>query len=266
MTWLDKAERHWGRFAIPNLTFWIMIGQVLFFALGLFTTFPIDALTLEPHAVLGGQVWRLITFLFVPDVREPSIWLIFGWILLFMYGNALEGTWGEFRFNLFIWIGVAATGIAAIAGYLLFDAMYSQQYELPVYELPNAFLLASIFLAFAALNPNFELLVFFILPVKVKWLAWLTWVYFAYIVIAAPLPFKLLVLGATVNLGLFFGKGVFGNIKARQRRVSFEKKRVAEAEEPFHTCAVCGLTDKDDPDMDFVYEDGKGYCRDHVPQ
>ncbi len=256
MIWLDKLEKHFGRLAVPNLTFWIIMGQVLFYGLGLFTSFPVEVLTLRPAEVLNGQVWRLVTFIFVPDTRVISVWMIFKWYMLYLYGSALEGYWGEFRFNLFVWIGVVATGCMAILG--LFVAGYN-------FEVPNTILLASLLLAFAALNPEFEILLFFF-PVKMKWVGWFTWAMFALTLLTGPIPLKLIVVSAVVNLVLFFGKDVFGSFKARQRRKSYEKKRAAEEAEPFHTCAVCGLTDKDDPDMDFVYEDGKGYCSKHVPE
>lgn len=255
MRWLDILERRFGRVAIPNLIFWIVIGQVLFYGLGIFTTFPVDALTLQPGKVLQGEVWRLATFLFVPEIRVISIWVIFVWYLLFIYGSALESSWGEFRFNLFILIGVIGTSAAALIGYLA--APFAG-------EVPIWYLMSSIFLAFAALNPNFELLLFFILPIKVKWLAWLVWAIFALHFLSGPLPIKLLVLAAVLNLALFFGKDLLNSVKASQRRKAHERKREALAEEPFHRCSVCGITDKDDPGMDFVYEDGKGYCREHA--
>lgn len=255
MTWIDKLEKRFGRFGIPNLIYWIVISQVFFYALGLFTTFPVDALTLQPSEVMQGQVWRLFTFLFVPEIRVLSFWVLFAWYLLFLYGQALEGEWGAFRFTFFVFIGTVATAIAAIVGYLIFP--FSG-------EVPTTFLLASIFLAFAARNPNFELLLFFILPVKVKWLAWLTWAMFALTFITGIIPIKLVVAAACVNLVLFFGKSLFTNVKATQRRKAHEKQRAVEAEEPFHQCVICGITDKQDPDMQFVYDGGEGYCEKHA--
>ncbi|WOO42856.1 hypothetical protein [Rubellicoccus peritrichatus] len=255
MTWLDKLEKRFGRIAIPNLIYWIVLSQVLFYGLGLFTTFPVEALTLQPSEIFKGQVWRLLTFLFVPEIRVLSFWVIFAWYLLFIYGQALEGEWGEFRFNLFVFIGTAATAIAAMVGYLI------QPF---IGEVPTTYLFFSIFLAFAARNPNFELLLFFVLPVKVKWLAWLTWGILALTFITGSLATKLVVVAACVNLLLFFGKSLFTSVKATQRRKAFERERAVEAEEPFHRCVICGLTDKDDPDMDFVYDSGNGYCEKHA--
>lgn len=248
-------ERRFGRLAVPNLIFWVVIGQVFFYGLGLFTTFPVEALTLNPHEILKGQVWRLATFLFVPEIRHVSVWVIFAWFLLFLYGRALEAEWGEFRFSFFVLIGTVATALAAMLGYFIqpFGG-----------ELPNWYLLTAIFLAFAARNPNFELMLFFVLPVKVKWLAWLTLAMFALNFILGPIQIKLLIAAACVNLVLFFGKDVITGAQSKQRRKAYEKKREAEAEEPFHTCTICGLTDRDDPDMDFIYADGEGFCRDHA--
>jgi len=255
MTWLDKLERRFGRVAVPNLIYWIVIGQILFYGLGLFTNFPVGARTLKPAGIMQGEVWRLVTFLFVPEIRQISIWIVFAWLLLMLYGRELEAVWGNFRFNLFVFIGTAATALAALVGYFI---------QPHPYELPNWYLLTSLFLAFAALNPDFQLMLFFVLPVKVKWLAWFVWALFAYNFLLGPIQIKLLVAAACVNLVLFFGKGLFQNAQATQRRRKFQKTQMAEAEAPFHTCIICGLTDHDDPDMDFIYANGEGYCRDHA--
>ena len=247
----ERLEKRLRPFVIPNLIIWIILGQVLFYGLGIFSNFPIDALTLQPAAILHGEVWRIATFIFVPGFRVITIWVIFAWYLLYMYGSALETQWGEFRFNMFILLGVVLTTVASLLGYFIspFGGAVS-----------NSYFLFTLFLAFAILNPDFELLIFFILPVKVKWLAWLACAGYLYVFILGPLVLKLIILGSFGNLAFFFGKDLMQSVKAGQRRI---KNKAPEKAEPFHKCEVCGVTDVDDSDMEFLYRDGKGYCKKH---
>ncbi|MBC2595492.1 hypothetical protein H5P28_14595 [Ruficoccus amylovorans] len=249
MTVLDRLERRFGGLAIKNLTLWIIIGQVVVYGLISLGNFPPERLTLIPGLVLQGEVWRVFTFLFFPPSSSP-IFLLIAWYVFFMLGRALEGTWGEFRFNLFIFVGALATIAASFAA--------------PDQVATNAFLATSVFLAFAYLFPNFEFLLFFVLPVKVKWLAALTWALYAFEFIGGTASNRLMVLAATANFFLFFGGEILRRGKAAKRRQVYEQKQRVEAEKPFHLCCICGATDKTKPDDQFYYRDGRGYCESHV--
>lgn len=248
MDLFQKAERHLGRYAIPNLSFWIMIGQVLVYGLALFTNFPTDALYLEPALVLQGEVWRLFTFIFDPPAAHP-VFLAFVWYFFYMMGSALEQTWGDFRYNCFIALGLCAT--AAVA------------FIFPYATATNAFLMSSVFLAFAFLNPNFEILLFFIIPIRIKWLALFTWVLYGITIVLGTLPSKLSVLAATFNFFVFFGRDLVLSLKGQQRRRRFEAQRKGEAEEAFHRCTICGATDRSHPERSFAYKNGIGFCEEH---
>jgi len=256
--WVDKLERRWGKYAIANLTFWIMVCQIAVWGFGLFTNFPVESLALVPEDVLRGQIWRLFTFLFIPPIQEISFWLIFIWYLFYFFGSTLEKEWGEFRYNLFIFVGLAATVVASMVTLLIVPEGFWGQ----VGGVPNSYLLTSVTLAFAILFPNFELLLFFILPVKIKWIAWFTLAMWALSAGPSPLAW-LLIFAALLNIGVFFGGNFIRSRQASQRRQKFERERKAEQGGAFHTCVICGKTDVDDPDMEFAYKDGQGYCRDH---
>src|SRR5713226_1799983 len=121
----------------------------------------VERLILDPAAIRAGQWWRAVTFLFVPPPMNP-FFLVFWLLLIYQFAQALENAWGEFRFFVFYLIGAAATVLAAL---------------LVLHEpLGNVSLNTSLFLAFATLYPDVELLIFFILPIKVKYLAWFVWV------------------------------------------------------------------------------------------
>jgi len=101
LNWIDRLERKYSRFAIKNLTKYLIIGTAFVFIISLFDDFRyIEALlTLEPSLVMKGQIWRLVTFVFVPFVG--SFWIIFVLYIFYVFGTALERYWGSFRFNLY---------------------------------------------------------------------------------------------------------------------------------------------------------------------
>jgi hypothetical protein len=160
----DYLEKKFRRFAIPNITLYLITGQVVLFVLNLVGQFDLAFTLLIPELVREGQWWRLIAFIFTPPAAHP-VFIIFAWYLFYLMGNALEGHWGTFRFNLFLLVGYTVT----VAVSFLF----------PAYPATNIFIAGSVFLAFAFLYPDFEILIFFILPVKVKWLALITWIGYA---------------------------------------------------------------------------------------
>jgi hypothetical protein len=168
MSLLDKLERALGRFAIPNLSLYLVIGQVFVLLAYLFEKLELRWILFYPAFVTEGQWWRVITFMFIPPfVPRPNdylslVFLAFAWSLFYTMGSALEHFWGTFRFNAFLFISYALTvGFAFLT---------------PGSVVTNTFILLSVFLAFAYVNPDYELILFFILPVKVKWLALISWV------------------------------------------------------------------------------------------
>jgi len=162
---LDFLERRLGRFAITHATLYLIIGQVFVCLSALLGLLDLRQFVLVPALVVNGEPWRLITFLFFPPPVNFSsmmslVFLPFAWWIFYLMGTALENYWGAFRYNVFLLLGVVLTiGAAFLA---------------PMSPVTNAFIAGSVFLAFAWLNPDFELALFFILPVKIKWLALLT--------------------------------------------------------------------------------------------
>jgi len=252
MGWIDKLERKLRRLAIPNVTVYLILGQVLFFIFVLSGRFILDRVVLIPVRVLAGEWWRLITFLFIPPLTNP-IFAFFAWYLFYLMGSALESRWGAFRYNLFLLIGYIVT----VAVTFLF----------PYSAATNIFIGGSVFLAFAYLYPDFQLYIFFILPVKIKWLALLTWLGYAYEILIGSWSTRLLVLASISNFLLFFGKDILWRMKTGNRKMVFQSKQFTSSKEPFHKCAVCGITDISHPQMEFRYCSdcsGLGYCRDHI--
>src|SRR5690348_2310417 len=113
MRWMDRLERRFGSWSIPQLPLLIVAANGVIYLLAMTRPDFIERLLLDPIAIRSGQWWRLLTFLFVPPLIG-AIWMAFWLYLLYMYAQALEHEWGEFRFCLFYLIGAFATAIAAL--------------------------------------------------------------------------------------------------------------------------------------------------------
>jgi hypothetical protein len=260
--WLDKIERRFGRFAVPNVTVALILGQVLLYILVRLQNRP-DILAnaiLVPNLVLRGEVWRLVTFLFVP----PRMNLLFGfffWYLFYIMGTALEQHWGAFRYNVFLLVGFVAT--------IAVSFLTAQTRAAPS---SNLFVQGSVFLAFAHVYPDFVLNLFFVLPIKIKWLALVAWLGYGYGFVTSLASgnwiVALLIFASVANFVLFFGGDIVGRLRSKQRRRAWETRQRQEKAKPRHTCVVCGVTNLTDPKMQFRYctkcVGQCGYCTEHL--
>jgi hypothetical protein len=256
MALLNRLERTFGRFAIPNISLYLVFGQVLFWSVTFLGFFDPERIALLPLAVREGQFWRVATFLLLPPVSHP-VFIAFAWYMFWMMGTALEEYWGVFRYNLFILVGWALT----VAVAFVFPASYAT----------NVFLAGSVFLAFAFLNPEFEILIFFILPVKIKWLALVQWALYGYVVLVGSWPVRLAVLASVGNFLVFFAREIFQRMKTGRRQMEHRVRQTAARAndlEPRHRCVVCGKTDLTHPQMDFRYcskcAGEECYCSEHL--
>ena len=190
MKLLNRLERKIGRFALPNLMFFIVICQFAVFAAQMI--FPekdlIGLLMLDRGEILNGQVWRLISFIFIPP-GSNIIFMIFSLYFYYMIGSSLESQWGSFKFNVYYLMGMIGTIAAAfITGYAI-----------------NTYLNFSLFFAFALLFPNYEVNLFFFIPLKVKYLALLDAVFFIVMFIIGDWATRLSIIASLINFFLFFG-------------------------------------------------------------
>jgi hypothetical protein len=253
MRLLDKLQRRLGRFAVPHVTEGLIACQVIAYFLGHGNPTFLANIALVPSRVLQGEVWRLLTFVGQPPTTN-LLFAIFFWYLFYLMGTVLESTWGAFRYNVYLLVGWAATvGVAFL------------QPNTPASIL---FLQASVFLAFAYLYPDFQLLLFFILPVKVKWLALLQWAFYIGTLLFGSLMDQLLVAATVCNFFLFFWREILLRAKAGQRRMVRHAAETRSANTPRHTCAVCGVTNLSHPQMSFRYcskcAGTPCYCAEHI--
>ena len=280
MNWLDKLERKLGRFAIPNLTVYLMICYVIGFmlwnlaAMNLIPAEVIGYLTLEPALILRGQVWRLITWLVVPP-SSNLISLVFFVLLYYSLGTALERTWGVFRYNVYIFSGLLFTVLAVFGLYAFYYFAYG--FEMPMSVLGMAgsnYVTLSIFLAFAAIYPEMELLLYFILPIKMKWMALVYVAIAGYDFINGNIVTRVMIGASLLNFVIFFLST--RNFKRfgpgeQARKAKFKKQsrpHMTYTNGAHHRCAVCGRTELDDPCLEFRYcskcNGNYEYCQDHL--
>ena len=251
---LNSLERRFGRFAIPNITLLLIVGQVLAFAASRVNPDALSNIVLIPAKVMEGEFHRLLTFLFVPISNSP-IFAIFAWYLFYIMGTALELFWGTFRYNIFLLIGFTSSVIAGFA------------FNSPM--ITNAFVKGTVFLAFAYLNPRFELRLMFILPVQIRWLALFTWISYALVFIGADLPQQMIIGASVLNFFIFFGPDIARRMFSGHRFMKTQAAMFASSNPAYHhKCSVCGITDADDPQMDFRYcskcSGEHAYCEAHL--
>ncbi len=252
MNLLDKLDRRFGRYGIPNATLFLVGGQGICFLFLYSGQLPFSRLLLVPSLVFAGEWWRLLAFLFVPPTMSV-IFIFFGLYLFYLMGTALENHWGAFRYNLFL-----------LCGYLL---TVGAAFLTPAASATNVFLGGSVFLAFALLYPDFQLYIFFILPVKIKWLALLAWIGYAWSFFTGGVHTKLLVIASVGNVLIFFGRDIWLRLRYGGRKMTSQVRTIAQSREAFHRCAVCGKTDITNPEMEFRYCPdcgGLGYCMEHI--
>lgn len=190
---LNKLERKFGNFGIPNLMTLIVFGMSIVFVLDTFINPDYDydftsLIHFSKADIMKGQVWRVITFVFEPPPAS-LLFVVFVLYLYWMIGSALEANWGTFRFNVYYLVGVLGTIVTGlITGYAT-----------------NYYLNMSLFLAFAMLYPNMEMRLFFLIPIKLKYLALLDSIFLLAAFVMSGWYVKLLLLVSFINFLLFFG-------------------------------------------------------------
>ncbi|HVF71155.1 MAG TPA: rhomboid family intramembrane serine protease [Chthoniobacterales bacterium] len=253
MSFLDKLERRIGFIAIPGLIRAIVTLNVLVFILVYLNKGFDSYLALDIGRIRAGEVWRLVTYIFVPQMTHPLLVLIALWFLWFI-GDGLERAWGPFRLTLYFIVGMIGTTLAA----LLSNSQFS-----------NQMLFTTLFFAFAHFYPDEIIYVFFILPLKIKWIAW---VYAGFLLLAFVTQsnsYRLALIAALSNYLVFFGPQTIQQLRQRKevevRRKRFEIQSRTD-DEPLHRCATCGATEASDSSLEFrVASDGEEYCLAHLP-
>lgn len=274
LNWLDKLERKLGRFAIPNLTVYLLVGYVIGFGIVNLMRDMVGYLTLEPALILRGQVWRLISWVLIPPT-DNLISLVFLVLLYYSLGTALERTWGSFRYNVYIFSGLLFTVLAVFGLYAFYYFRYGVEVPLSAVGLIGTnYITMSIFLAFAVIYPDMEVMLYFILPIKMKWMALVYVVLAGYDFINGGIGIRVAIGASLLNFVIFFlstrNYKRFGP-REQTRKAKFKKQsspHMTYTNGAHHRCAVCGRTELDDPCLEFRFcskcNGNYEYCQDHL--
>ncbi len=256
--------------AIPGLMRYVVYANAAFFVLSLFAgSGTLDFLALDAASVLHGEFWRIVTYVLLPT--GSGIFLLISLLFYYWLGTTLERLWGSAKFTFYYVSGVLLTAVGVLLAYFIDGVSY------PIYG--ASYVNMALFFAYALNFPDQTVLLMFIIPVKMKWLALLDAVYFAAGVFqyarAGFWGLALMPLIAILNFFIFaspqFGRKV-SQTKARVRPEAVQFRRaVREQQRPKgynHKCDVCGRTDADYPDLQFRYcSRCAGYhcfCQDHI--
>lgn len=285
-------EQKFGKYAISGLMRYVVLVSIIGCVIGLAAPgFYEMYLSLNVYAVLHGQVWRIVTFLFYPYVSMSSggalINMLFFAIMLYVYywiGNVLEQVWGTFRFNAFYFTGILLMLIVTFGYYYVLCHVNGQALAPQIgFGLANQIDLSdlnlSMFLAFAFLSPDTVFRLYFLIPIKAKWLGY---IYIVMNVVEIVQYVQtgdyrgymrmLLIVSALLNFAVFYAiaRRPYAGMRVKQakkRRVIY-KNTAAPAGQPRHKCAICGRTEIDSPQLEFRYcskcEGNYEYCSDHL--
>ena len=269
MKFFNDFERKYHKYAIPNLMYYIVILYGIGLVLQLVQPYLYwQYLCLDAKAILHGQIWRIVTFLIYPPAMGSWVFtsVFLGVIALFLYhnlGQTLENIWGPFRFNVFFFMGVLGQVIAALVAYLVFGERIA---------MTTGFLNFSIFLACAIYFPDVQFLLFFVLPIKAKWLAVAECAVYLYSFVFGSLSTRVEIAISLANVIIFvlmtrnYKRYAPKEIK---RRKDFKREvKILPQGKTRHRCAVCGRTEQDGDHLEFRYcskcEGNYEYCQDHL--
>lgn len=214
--WLNRLERKFHRAGIPRLMLYVVVGTLMVFLFDYILIFQggstlSSLLYFNRNLVLQGQLWRIITFVLIPP-QGSALLVAIGLYFYYFVGSSLESAWGSFRFTFYYLIGILGSLAAGfIAG-----------------ATTAAYLNLSLFFAYAALFPERQVLLFFFIPIKVKWLGIIDGAFFAYSIakccIAQDWANALAAVMAVVNFLLFFGPGLISNLMQKAKYAKSRKE------------------------------------------
>lgn len=186
---LNRLDYKYGKYGIQNLMLYVVIAMGAAFIVDLMTA----QVSLQYYMVfsrdllLSGEWWRVISWIFIPPDSNLFL-IIFSLYFYYLIGNALERQWGSFKFNVYYLVGIIFT----LAGGFIMGVT------------TNMYLNLSLFFAFAVLYPNFQVMLFFIIPIKIKWLALLNAVVFVAGFIMGDWGTRIAIVVSLLNFFLFF--------------------------------------------------------------
>jgi len=283
---MSKFERKYGKYAIKNLSLMLIMCYACGYLINIISPGFLQYLTLDPYQILHGQIWRLVTWIIYPPSNSNIFFILITLYFYYSLGTTLERTWGDYRYNVYIFSGMLFTilGSFVLMGY---SYLFVKQGDLFVvsgyiYDTRTYFMVMSncfstyfvnmsIFLAFAATFPDVQVLLMFIIPVKVKWMGIIYAVMLVYEFLVYPFYYKIVIAASLLNFIVFYISSrnrVHLSPKQMRRRHEFKRETRRTAGVTKHKCAICGRTEEDSPDLEFRFcskcDGNYEYCQNHL--
>ena len=282
----NGLRRKLEKYAIPNLTLYLIICYGIGYLMQYLVPAGYQYLMLDPFLVLKGQVWRLVTWILIPPDSSNIFFVLITLYLYYSLGGLLERIWGTYKYNVYLFSGLLFTilGAFVLCGYSVLmgaqPTMYTGLYLLnngsAVYfgQFSTYYINMSIFLACAASIPDVQVLLMFIFPIKVKWLGIVYGIILLVNCIQGGIVTWIVVIFSLLNFLVFFlrSKGKMhlsvGQIKRQQE--FHQKMRSAGQTKGItrHKCAICGRTELDGDDLEFRFcskcNGNYEYCQYHL--
>ncbi|MDE6213200.1 MAG: hypothetical protein K2M70_06970 [Lachnospiraceae bacterium] len=288
---MSPFERKFGKYAIRNLSFVLVMCYAVGYVLQLAdrSGLLLSYLTLNPYAILHGQVWRLVTWILIPP---SSGGLFLTLIMLYFYcsiGTSLERTWGTYRYNVYLFQGMLFTiagsfllmgycylfkptiFLTSLTGTVLTINTPVEYFTVISMMFSTYYINMSIFLAYAATFPDAQVLLMFIIPIRVKWLGIIYAVMLVFQFLGTDVFGKFAIGASLLNFVVFFLTSrnmMHLNPKQIHRRQEFRRDVRKNMGITKHKCAICGRTEVDSPQMQFRFcskcEGNYEYCEEHL--
>ncbi len=274
---MSNFEKRFGKYAVRNLSLALILCYVVGYIIQMINGSFLGYLTLNPYEILHGQIWRVFTWLIIPPSSLDPFTII---MLLFYYniGTSLERTWGTYRYNVYLLSGMSFTVIGSFIWlaiqYFTGGAALNLEYVSAIASLyfSTYYINMSIFLAFAATFPDVQVLLMFIVPVKVKWLGILYGLVLVYdFLFAGNLVTRIAIASSLLSFLIFFVTSrshIHMTPRQMKRRVEFKQDIRRNSRVTKHKCAICGQTEDDDPTLEFRFcskcNGNYEYCQQHL--
>lgn len=277
---MSNFERKFGKYAIRNISLMLIMCYAVGYLINMINPMFLTYLTLNPYEILHGQVWRIFTWIVIPPETSN---LFFVLIMLYFYysiGTTLERTWGTYRYNVYLLSGMLFT---VLGSFLLMGYCYlfnrdmiavigaEQFFSIVSMVFSTYYVNMSIFLAFAATFPEVQVLLMFVIPIKVKWMGIIYGVLLAVSFIQGNVYGRFAMAASLLNFGVFWltsRNHIHMSPKQVKRRQEFRREVKRSTGVTKHKCAICGRTEMDSPDLEFRFcskcDGNYEYCQEHL--
>ncbi len=277
---MSNFERRFGKYAIRNISLVLIICYAVGYLISLISPNLLMYLTLNPYAILHGQIWRLVTWILMPPDTSNLFFVLITLYFYYSLGTSLERTWGTYRYNLYLFLGMIFTvlGSFLLMGYCyLFEGAAIASMGAEIYFsylslfFSTYYINMSIFLAFAATFPEAQVLLMFVIPVKVKWLGMIYGVMLIVEFIQGAAYSRFAMAASLLNFVVFWFTSrshIHMSPKQMKRRQEFRREVKRNTRVTKHKCAICGRTEEDSPELSFRFcskcDGNYEYCEEHL--